>query len=417
MSANDGANDSGQSGHQLAQLMQLLTTQLGTIQAGQSEQAQRFAEMEARQAQEREATQAHIKALQETIASLQATPAATPQSPAPPALPAVTTTPPSPPGQTKKKMTLPDPPRFDGTRKKFRTWKQEMEGKLETDGLAIGTKRDQFAYVFTRLTDVPQAMSAAYYDHSKQTGATDPLRFLSYLSSCYLDPNLSQKALSRLGSMTQGDKESFASFLPKFEKELADADGAGWTAAVKISYLKKALNGEMRKELKGQLNMPTEYHPYVRALQDLGANLDEFRGFSQRRAPWQPGQKGTQTRTKTPPPHNSSPRLPSPDAMDWEPTKISRAVQRQNKELAGKRAKWVDEKEMALRRREQRCLRCGRDGCWASECPLLPPRRPDPRPQAHVKRSRPRLPKVEDLVDTDDDSSVQTATDDEELKE
>ena len=29
-----------------------------------------------------------------------------------------------------------------------------MEGKLETDGLAIRTKRDQFAYVFTRLTDV-----------------------------------------------------------------------------------------------------------------------------------------------------------------------------------------------------------------------------------------------------------------------
>ena len=51
--------------------------------------------------------------------------------------------------------------------------------------------------------------------------------------------------------MTQGDKESFVSFLPKFEKELADADGAGWTAVVKISYFKKAFNGEMWKELKG----------------------------------------------------------------------------------------------------------------------------------------------------------------------
>ena len=45
-------------------------------------------------------------------------------------------------------------------------------------------------------------MSIAYYDHSKQTGTIDPLEFLSYLSSCYLDPNLSQKALNRLGSMT-----------------------------------------------------------------------------------------------------------------------------------------------------------------------------------------------------------------------
>jgi len=94
--------------------------------------------METRQAHEREVTQAHIKALQETIASLQATPSTTPQSPTPPALPTVAITPPSPPGQTKKKMTLPDPPRFDGNRKKYRNWRLEMEGKLRTDGRLLG---------------------------------------------------------------------------------------------------------------------------------------------------------------------------------------------------------------------------------------------------------------------------------------
>ena len=114
-------------------------------------------DMRAEQASEREAMRVQIRALQENVASLQTTPVTTPQTPTPPALPGVTVmppappgvtvTPPSPPGQTKKKTTLPDPPRFDGTRKKFRTWKQEMESKLETDGPAIGTKRDQFAYV------------------------------------------------------------------------------------------------------------------------------------------------------------------------------------------------------------------------------------------------------------------------------
>ena len=107
--------------------------------------------------------------------------------------------------------------------------------------------------------------------------------------------------------MTQGDKEPFASFLPKFEKELANADRAGWTSAIKISYLKKALNREMRMELKGQLNMPNDYHQYVRALHDLGANLDEFRSFSQRRnAPWDEHKK-----METYPPHATS-----PDQMD-----------------------------------------------------------------------------------------------------
>ncbi len=103
--------------------------------------------------------------------------------------------------------------------------------------------------------------------------------------------------------------------------------------------------------------------------------------------------------------------------MDWEPTKISKAVQRQNQELAGKRAKWADENETALRIKEKRCLRCGRPGCWISECPLLPPRLPEPRAKAHVKKSAPKPPKVEDLVDEDGSSSDQTETDEEGRKE
>jgi hypothetical protein len=372
--------------------------------------------IQAEQALEREATRLQIQVLQENIASLRATPATTPQTPTPPAFPGVTLTPPSPPGQTKKKATLPDPPRFDGNRKKFRTWKQEIESKLETDGPAIGTKRDQFAYIFARLTDIPQAMAAAYYDLCKQTSATEPSEFLRYLSSCYLDPNLSQKALDKLGSMTQGDKEPFASFLPKFEKELADADGAGWTSAVKISYLKKALNGEMRRELKGQLNMPNEYHQYVRALHDLGANLDEFRAFSLRHSSWRPAYKGAQSRAKTPPP-----RPPSPDTMDWEPTKISRMVQRENRKLAGKRAKWVDEKETERRRKEGRCFRCGRTGCQVAECPLLPARPPSGLTRANHSRAKKTKPVVKALVeDTEDEGSTsydQSGDSDEELKE
>lgn len=384
------------------QLTAMLTQMMGQIN-----------ELRTEQANEREATRTQIRILQENLASLQATPSGITPQPASPTDPSqrAPTPPQDPlpqqalPAQVKKKMTLPDPPRFDGTRKKFRTWKQEMESKLETDGPAIGTKRDQFSYIFARLAEGPQAMSAAYFDHHKRNGTTEPAEFLQYLSSCFADPNLTQKALDKLGSMTQGDKEPFASFLPKFEKELADADGAGWTSAVKISYLKKALNREMRMELKGQLNMPNDYHQYVRALHDLGANLDEFRSFSQRRnAPWDEPKK-----METPPP-----RATSPDKMDWEPTKINRAIQKQNKELAGKRAKWVSEEEVQRRRREGLCTRCGRKGCWSNKCPLLPPRHPD---QTRIKKSFPKLPAVKDMVDSESDASDQMESDGEELKE
>jgi hypothetical protein len=420
MSANDGADEGGQSGNQLAQLMQRLTTQLGTIQAGQLEQAQRFAEMEARQTQEREATQAHIKALQETIASLQATPTTTPQSSTPPTFPAVTITPPSPPSQTRKKMILPDPPRFDGVRKKYRNWRLEMEGKLRTDGSLLGTAADQFTYIYSRLGDSPQSTAAAFYESGGPGGARNPTSFLQYLTTTYEDPNVAQHALNNLDDMTQGKTESFAAFYPRFEKQLADAGGAIWHDVVQINYLRKALNDEMKDLLVPMLHLPGDYPGFVRELHNLGANVDSRRATRRRagrKPPYPP-------RANTSPDQGAAKRrnyeytaTPSQDVMDWEPTKISKAVQSQNKELAGKRAKWADEKEMALRRREKRCLRCGREGCWITECPLLPPKRPDSHSRARVKKSRPKLPKVEDLVDSDDDSSVQAATDDEELKE
>lgn len=424
MPANDNTTEGGQSGDQLAQLMQLLTTQLGTIQAGQSEQAQRFAEMEARQAQEREATQAHIKVLQETIASLQATPATTPQSPTLPTLPAVTITPPSPPGQPKKKkMTLPDPPRFDGNRKKYRNWRLEMEGKLRTDGCLLGSPADQFTYIYSRLGDTPQSMAAAYYESGGPGSTRNPTRFLQYLTTTYEDPNVAQHALNNLDSMAQGKTESFAAFYPRFEKQLADAGGATWHDVVQINYLRKTLNDEMKDLLVPMLHLPKDYPGFVQELHNLGANVDARRATQRRavkRPPFLPQARNASPDQRAPR-HQDYNRTTTPpyDMMDWEPTKISRMIQQDNPRLAGKRAKWIDEKEKERRRKEGRCFRCGRTGCTVAECPLLPARPPSLARGNHsqVKKSRPVTKAL--VEDTEDEgiSYDQSEADDEELKE
>ncbi len=391
----------------------------------------RMDDMRAEQASEREAMRMQIRVLQENVASLQATPVATPQTPTspalpgvtavPPAPPGVTVTPPSPPAQTKKKMILPDPPRFDGNRKKYRNWRLEMEGKLRTDGCFLGSPTDQFTYIYSRLGDSPQSMAAAFYESGGPGGTRNPTSFLQYLTTTYEDPNVAQHALNNLDDMTQGKTESFAAFYPRFERQLADAGGATWDDAIQINYLRKALNEEMKDLLIPMLHLPKDYPGFTRELHSLGANIEARRATQKRayrKAAFRPqGRNASPDRRVAKHQNHERAATPPPDTMDWEPTKISKAVQRQNKDLAGKRAKWVDEKETALRIKEKRCLRCGRDSCWISECPLLPPRRPNPPARAHVKKSRPKLPEVEDLVDTEDDSSVQTETDDEKLKE
>ena len=128
----------------------------------------------------------------------------------------------------KKKMRLPDPPKFSGKRSEFRIWKIEMNNKLATDGDAIGGNVDQFRYIFSRLDTEPQGMVAAFAEVGGNGYQYDPQDFMRYLETCKGDPNAAQRALERLGVLRQRGDESFGTFLLKFERESpmpGDRDG------------------------------------------------------------------------------------------------------------------------------------------------------------------------------------------------
>jgi hypothetical protein len=85
------------------------------------------------------------------------------------------------------------------------------------------------------------------------------------------------------------------------------------------------------------------------------------------------------------------------EMMEWEPTQpattqVSAVGLRgktnmngfpskrpEDRELLGKRAKWVNQEEIDARRQDQRCLRCGCSNCRIATCPLAAALRP-----AHV---------------------------------
>lgn len=117
-------------------------------------------------------------------------------------------------------------------------------------------------------------MAAAYYESGGPNGARSPTDFLQYLTATYEDPNVAQHALNNLSNMAQGRNESFAAFYPRFERQLADAGGASWPDAVRINYLRKALNSEMKDLLVPMLNLPEDYAGFVRELYSLGTNID-----------------------------------------------------------------------------------------------------------------------------------------------
>jgi hypothetical protein len=383
--------------------------------------------MRAEREADREETRSQIRALQSAIATPQYTTHGDIASPVPqrlgPVPPVLNVT--SPPtvltnetgqGQipTKKKPTLPNPQRFDGTRREFRAWLLEMRSKLHVDGPALGGSLDQFVYIYSRLDKTPQAMAAAYFEKGGLDGSSNPEEFLKYLTTCYGDPNIEQRALSRLETMRQGVKENFASFLPKFEKELADSGGASWGDSVKINSLKRVINGELRSHLAGQLNLPTRYPEFVNALQSLGANLDELRFYNRnqdqsanlsKHRNHRPKEKNPQPPTK--------PKEESSDQMDWEPTK------------AGKVGSGRKPSGKPTDKTGPQCYSCGGYGHIARECAnerkkeAIGKEKPnDGKKSSKAGRVKPkRETSSQDKDESDSESQYGTASDQESEKE
>ena len=85
-------------------------------------------------------------------------------------------------------------------------------------------------------------MAVPFAKRAAQMGLYDTNSLLNYLKEYYTDPNASQRALEHLRRIRQGENKPFAAFLPWFERELMESNGAVWPDYFKVSYLKGALN-------------------------------------------------------------------------------------------------------------------------------------------------------------------------------
>ena len=96
--------------------------------------------------------------------------------------------------------------------------------------------------------------------------------FVRHLDSVYIDSNAAAHPLNRLQTMKQG-RESFATFLPKFEKELGESQLTMVPNMVKIGYLRGTLNTEMQRAMIGPVTY-TDYSRFVQTLLVVGSQLD-----------------------------------------------------------------------------------------------------------------------------------------------
>jgi hypothetical protein len=255
---------------------------------------------------------------------------------------------------------LPDPALFAGSVNDWPTWRITMENKLAIDGPAIGSRSAQFVYVFSRLEKLAWKNTGTFVKHRRDTGGPEDL--LRYLETIYGDPNAQARAARRLHQITQAEGTAFSKFLPRLEKEFADAGALDWPDEAKRQILLGSLNKTMSGSLMNR-GIPATFSGLISRLHEISTDMDAFNI-----------NKPSSRRTAN---SNNS------DGMDWTPTtSINRANAHEDRRRNGteqrpKRARWVSEDEMHDRRREGRCLRCGKTGCRIAECPYLPAKRPE----------------------------------------
>ncbi|KAK2728507.1 pol-like protein [Colletotrichum kahawae] len=94
---------------------------------------------------------------------------------------------------------------------------------------------------------------ATFYAAGGPGGLYNPQEFLSYLDRTYKDSNVYDQAASTLRTLRQREDQALASFLPRFERILAEAGGADWPSRAKITLLEGALSVKLRKALIGHI--------------------------------------------------------------------------------------------------------------------------------------------------------------------
>lgn len=306
---------------------------------------------------------------------------------------------------TKKKPTLPNPPKFDGTRRNFRPWYLEMRAKLSLDREAFRCDEELFAYIYARLEGTAQNMAAAYFEQGGSNGSRSPDQFLDYLNRRYGDPNAKSRALDRLRALRQKPDESFATFFPKFEKELADSGGGSWDDAVQINYLEGALNDRLRDRLISVPSIPADFNAFAELLLTIGSRLDS-RDAQARQGRPNLSPRGSRQEQPQQPRLTQPVKADGPDRMDWEPTKIG--------QVSGRKYSGKDSSRQC--QKERKCFRCNEVGHIAAYCTQGPLERPtgnSKRSQPKTKVARLETKRMDHQEQEDEGSSqYETASDD-----
>lgn len=178
----------------------------------------------------------------------------------------------------RPKARLPDPEKFTGAAR-YDTWLPLIKAKLRIDADAIGNDEAQFFYLYGNLDSKIQAMVLPQLLQAEDNGVWDFQTILDQLERVFDDPTKRDTAAARLQGIRQGS-DSLPVYLSKFERLLHEANANSWPDDSKVAILRNGVNDKLKAKLDVQLELPTKYEKFVKALHKLGGHGGSGQGNS-----------------------------------------------------------------------------------------------------------------------------------------
>ena len=148
-----------------------------------------------------------------------------------------------------KRRRQPDPDMFDGTRKQYPVFYQQLTAKVENDKDDFESDKKACDYAFARLKGTAATLTLPYMNQMRTSGSWSFDQLLRFFDQMFGDPHKEERARDKLWSMSQG-KKNICSYVIEFQEQLL-LSNSNLDEDTKMMIFRKGLGYKLQDKLIG----------------------------------------------------------------------------------------------------------------------------------------------------------------------
>jgi len=249
--------------------------------------------------------------------------------------------------QSPRRRRQPDPDTFNGDRKKFPVFYQQLTSKVANDKEDFKSDKVACDYAFSRLEGVAASLTLPLMATYERDQSWDWNNMMNFFNTMFGDPHKSERARDKLFSMKQG-KKNIRTHIMEFH-ELLLLSSSTLDEDTKMTIFRRSLDLKLQDKLIG--TKCTKLDDLAAATIDIADQLYRIKLYSR---------ESEEIKSRTTKPTRSE-RTPSP------PPPYLKESQMEGVEYTGRLSSSI----ITRLKKEGRCFKCQKKGHLFAECPAV----------------------------------------------